>query len=297
MSEQQLKILSVNTGKRREMLTALLQLTFADILLIQEPAWSAIIPERSDMDPEGKSRYGEVCHPKWTALAPLPPYHPAFKGPHVMIYCRTEVLSTLSIAIVPSFNTYHSLMIDLAGEAFSLRVLNFYHHVDSHHHQLDSLLHTSITGEIPTLVAGDFNTASPLWSLAHTRPSAWSHMLEDWFEEQNLLIINPDLSPTWRNLECTQNSVIDLMLVNSAKLAIADHLASCAVAFEWSYGSDHAALLYSCPLIQAHSPPTRLPGWKVDPLMKDNWCETMGKIRMPVITTKEDLHEATEHLM
>ena len=55
MSEQQLKILSVNMGKRCETLTALLQLTFADILLIQEPAWSAIIPERSDMDPEGKS--------------------------------------------------------------------------------------------------------------------------------------------------------------------------------------------------------------------------------------------------
>ena len=59
----------------------------------------------------------------------------------------------------------------------------------------------------------------------------------------------------------------------------------------------HAALLYSCPLIQAHSPPTRLPGWKVDPLMKDNRYETMGKICTPVITTKEDLHEATEHLM
>ena len=31
--------------------------------------------------------------------------------------------------------------------------------------------------------------------------------------------------------------------------------------------------------------------------MKDNRYETMGKICTPVITTKEDLHEATEHLM
>jgi hypothetical protein len=68
-------ILSVNVNKQRPAMESILELTTANILLIQEPPWGRLVPTVSDSDPDGVVRKGTSRHTAWECLLP-PSFHP-----------------------------------------------------------------------------------------------------------------------------------------------------------------------------------------------------------------------------
>ncbi|KAI0284438.1 hypothetical protein BC826DRAFT_1109745 [Russula brevipes] len=83
--------------------------------------------------------------------------------------------------------------------------------------RLSSLTALAHNSKLPAVVAGDFNTHSPLWS---TRPllgeratvSAWAHRVEDWMDAQGLSLLSPPEVPTRRGEHGQRDTVIDLVL-------------------------------------------------------------------------------------
>ena len=274
-------MVSVNLGKCHAALLSLLSTSSADCLLIQEPPWTISTPLHSDSDPTGTPRYQALHHPGWSFLAPPPPYVALNHGPHVMIYwCRSL---PFSFTLAPTIQTYFLMGVDIMAPGFSLRLFNFYHHVPRQGHNLRQLLDLDVPSSSPCLVAGNFNSHSHVWSLPHSPASPWAQELESWFLEQDLMIINPPLSPTWHNANETHFSVIDLMVVNSAELAHWPIQSSCDVSFPDASDSDHAALSLCLPLLST-PPPLPIPpvsGWHVNPLFRDRWVELFREFSFP----------------
>jgi hypothetical protein len=61
------------------------------------------------------------------------------------------------------------------------------------------------------------------------------------------------------------------MLGNAGFFAVPSFPAECAVSFDESIGSDHAALIVEIPLIWDAPPPPPIVGWKVDSAMENMW--------------------------
>ena len=89
--------------------------------------------------------------------------------------------------------------------------------------------------------------------------SPWAQELEEWFLLQDLVIVNPPLTPMWCNATETQLSTIDLMVVNSAEIAQWELQVSCDISFADAGDSDHAALLLILPFPLSVPPLPTLP--------------------------------------
>jgi hypothetical protein len=126
-------------------------------------------------------------------------------------------------------------------------VINFYHHVEQKQPCLDLLLDCHIPIEDATIICGNFNMHSSLWSPGDIRPSSWAPSLEDWLEDENLISLVPEGTITCaRGLN--KPSLIDLIFANPAFLEIASFPCECTVSFNLSLGSDHTSLLLPLPL-------------------------------------------------
>ena len=240
------RVMSVNLGKRHAALLSLLSTSSADCILVQEPLWTISPPLCSDSDPAGVPRYQALRHPAWSCLFPPPPYFALNHGPHVMIYWRSSL--PFSFTLASGSQLYFLMSVNILAPGFFLCVFNFYHHVPCRGHGLRQLLDLDIPPDVPCLIAGDFNSHSRVWSLPHTPASPWAQDLESWFLEQDLTLLNPLHSPTWWNAAETQSSTIDLMAVNSAELSRWAIQVSCDVSFPEAGDSDHAALSLLIPL-------------------------------------------------
>ena len=118
---------SVNLGKRHSALLSLLSTSMADCLLIQEPPWTILTTLHSDSNPVSISCHCALHHPAWSSLAPPPLYVANNHGPYVMIYWRCSLPFSFSLAPISQF--YFLLSIDILASNFSLKLVNFYHHV------------------------------------------------------------------------------------------------------------------------------------------------------------------------
>ena len=172
-------VMSVNLGKRHAALLSLLSTSTADCILIQEPPWTISTPLRSDSDPAGVSRYQPLRHPAWSCLFPPPPYVALNHGPHVIIYWCSSLPFSFCLAPMPQL--YFLMGVDVSAPGFSLRLVNFYHHVPRRGHGLRHLLALDLPTSSPCLLAGDFNSHSRVWSLPHSPASPWAQDLETWF--------------------------------------------------------------------------------------------------------------------
>src|SRR6267142_2780596 len=153
---------------------------------------------------------------------------------------------------------------------FTLHILNFYHHVVRHRPSLLPLLSFDMD-DTPTLLAGDFNTHSPLWSPPGVPPSRWHDQLEEWLDASGLVSTVPEGAITHR-APGTRPSLIDHIFVNQAFLSHPAFPVECAVSFEYVVGSDHAGLLLTVPTSHSPVPPPTPTGWKIDPLLRDAWA-------------------------
>src|SRR5712691_556796 len=79
-------------------------------------------------------------------------------------------------------------------------------------HTLQPLLDYKKDPSFPTILCGDFNTHCRLWSLPRATPSPWAARLEDWFDDNNFLVMNPPGIPTWHSQQDHFPSVLDLVL-------------------------------------------------------------------------------------
>jgi len=158
------------------------------------------------------------------------------------------------------------MILDISFEQETLRIVNIYHRIpiDRDGHKLLHLLSSSLDPFIPTLLLGDFNTHSHIWSLPTATISPWAAELMDWFDNQGLELLNPPRTAMWRShQDRVHPSVLDLALINEAAV-ISGQISPLSISFEDSVSSDHAALSlfwYPAEAI-AIAPPPELTGYQ-----------------------------------
>ena len=245
-------------------MVALLQTSTADILIIQEPWIGTIQIGQSDSDPSGLEIPGATNNNMWEC------YLPSFTDPstvRVTVYIKTDFACTFAITNILShpISTPESMILDISFEQELLRIVNVYHRTpaDRDSHNLLHLLSSSLDPLVPTLLLGDFNTHSHIWSLPSATTSPWATELIDWFDNQGLELLNPPCIVTWRSYQDgVHPSVLDLALINEAA-AISGQISPLSISFMASVSSDHAALsLFWFPAESiAISPPPELTGY------------------------------------
>ena len=170
MSVTAIKIAAVNVYCRSNILYAILQTSDSHILLVQEPWFHHIQTACSDLDPAGISVNGVTLNRKWEIF--LPPHSPPNVCKVVAYICSDPVHSATIVN-----NTSHpiaspsSMVLDLHYDEEFFRLVNIYHCVLKRGHALHHITSSSLDPLIPTMVFGDFNTHSHLWSIPNTTPS------------------------------------------------------------------------------------------------------------------------------
>jgi hypothetical protein len=192
---KQLTILSINVNRSLVTLTALLETSTADILMTQEPYWGPLVPRQSDVDPDSTKVTGTVNHKGWEV------YHPTITDdnyPWVATFMRKEVVRSLHISTSPLLDAYYcvGITLSLPSPLPTLTLLNFYHHVSSQTPLLHALTHTTIPCDAATLICGNFNMHSTLWSPGNLHPSPWAEALEKWIDDESLVSLGPDSTIT-----------------------------------------------------------------------------------------------------
>ena len=231
-------------------------------------------------------------------------YLPSFTDPdsvRVAVYVRYDLARTFAITnqISHPASSLESMVLDFAFEDETLRIVNVYHrtHNDSHHNLLH-LFTSHFDPLIPTILIGDFNTHSHIWSFPHSTVSLWATELVDWFDDQGLELLNPPRVATWSSGRADQRpSVLDLALINEAA-AISGQISPLTISQRDSVTSDHAALsLFWYPAESiAMAPPPELSGYAVDDLLIKSWTKAFGPLNPPPISDIPSLIAAAASL-
>ena len=301
MSEHPLQIMSVNVNKQSFLTHSLLQTCTADILLIQEPWIGTVQTARSDTDPLGTAVLGPTHNNMWDLF--LPSYTDQ-TNVRVAVFVKTDIARTFKVVNHKShpIATVDCMVVDFSFEDDDfLRIINIYHRVPNERPLRHNLLHlfsSSLDPLLPTLLIGDFNTHSHIWSFPYSTISPWANELVDWFDDQGLELLNPPRVPTWESGRDDRHpSVLDLALINEAA-AISGQITDTRVSFSESITSDHAALcLLWCPSesIALHPPPS-LTGFSVDEDLKDDWIKSFSCLPSPLISDIPSLDRAAASL-
>ena len=299
MPERPIQIMSININRQSPLTHSLLQTTTADIILIQEPWIGTVKTSRSDTDPLGTAIPGTTNNNMWECFLP------SFTDPTtvcVAAYVRLDLARTFSINNLTShpLSSLESMVLDFAFEEELLCIVNIYHRVPNERsrHNLLHLFSSELDPLIPTLLMGDFNTHSHIWSFPYATISPWASDLVDWFDDQGLELLNPPSIATWKSCQDgRRDSVLDLALINEA-VAISGQISPLRISFEESISSDHAALLllwYPAESI-AIAPPPELSGYAIDELLKASWVKLFGPLPSPDITDVDSLNLAAQRL-
>ena len=190
------------------------------------------------------------------------------------------------------------MIVDLSFNDDVLRLVNVYHCVPERGHDLSHILSLELDPVVPTLVAGDFNTHGPEWSLPGASMSPWAQALEEWFEASELSLCNPHGVATWLGREDQCPSVLDLALLNTpAKLS--NQFSDISVSFDLSLGLDHAALTVLWTPMHALPPlpPSTLPGFAIEDELKETWSKAFAAIPDPIISSPASLAIAADRLL
>jgi hypothetical protein len=156
-----INILFVNMHHHNAASHSLLNInTKADIIMVQEPWYDRISMTCSDLDPEGVDILGGIANPKWDCIYPKTNHGERCK---VMAYCCISstyfnVTNCLDLA-----SCHHILTLDIHLGSSEFHAINVYHDMD-HHTSLNNILNIEMDPHIPTIIGGDFNTHSWMWS-------------------------------------------------------------------------------------------------------------------------------------
>jgi hypothetical protein len=226
-----------------------------DIIMVQEPWYDRIGTTHSDTNPEGVDSLGRVANPKWDSLYPKTNCSERCK---VMAYhCITSMHFNVTNCLDLS-SCHHILTLDIHLRLSSFWAINVYHNSDFCM-SLTNILNIKMDPQTPTIIGGDFNTHSWMWSPPNIRPSPWADKLEDWAVSQNLALTSPPGVLMCRGEGNQRDTTINLTWCNTA--AILDNtFQDTTIDFSASIGSDHAGLwmAYQHVLESAIAPPSQL---------------------------------------
>jgi hypothetical protein len=256
-----------------------------EILLIQEPWFNMVATLCSDTNPVGVTQLGIAMHPEWDA------HLPKHKNGQI---CKAVAYTKKSLGcshIVENILNHplanpNSIILNVKedGEVLA-RLMNTYYAVPPNGHNLQYLLDHDPNDQVPTIITGDLNTHSRLWSIEGRTPSPWAATLEDWLECNDFLLLNPDRTPTWDSgRDDTQPLVIDVVLANLVA-RFSNQIGEVSISWSESLASDHAALLFtlypsdSLALIPAPAPN----GYKAEPENRESWVEAFAMSLPPCL--------------
>jgi len=179
---------------------ALLQTTTADVILIQEPWIGTVNMAWSDFNPLGTAIPGATNNNMWEVFLP------SFTDPkevRVAAYVKYNLVCTFSVVnnLSHPLSTLESMVLDFSFEDKSLCIVNIYHCVptEPRQHSLFHILSHELDPLLPTLLVGDFNTHSHIWSFPYSTVSPWASDLVDWFDNQGLELLNPPCVAMWES--------------------------------------------------------------------------------------------------
>ena len=231
---------------------------------------------------------------------------PSFSDPddvRIAAFVKFDIARTFSINNLTShpLASVDSMILDFAFEEEILRIINVYHHIPNSSPSRHNLLHlfsSHIDPFIPTLLLGDFNTHSHIWSFPYSTISPWASELVDWFDDQGLELLNPPCVATWESgRDDWHPSVLNLALINEAAV-ISRQISDLQISFDESISSDHAALCllwYPAEAI-ALAPPPELSGFIVDELLRDSWTKIFSLCPSTPISDAASLDLAAQQL-
>ena len=119
---------------------------------------------QSDTDPMGTAIFGATNNNMWVC------YLPSFTDAdlvRVAIFVKHDLAHTFSLVnhVTHPLASVESMVMDFTFEDEILRIVNVYHRTHGcPHHNLLHLFSSELDPLIPTLLMGDFNTHSPVWS-------------------------------------------------------------------------------------------------------------------------------------
>jgi len=180
-------------------------------------------------------------------------------------------------------------------------IINFYHDVQDNS-SLQALLTLEIDTIIPTMVIGNFNTHSPMWSPLDTLHSHWAGHIEEWATTNLLTLANNPGEITRKGANHERDSTIDLAWFNEAAIQAAT-FSGLEIDWEGNLGSDHAMLqLLGCPHSNAATRPSKAdPSFVIDLEKKAEWIHTFlndsTPTPLPADPTAIDVEKAAEHLV
>jgi len=299
MPERPIQIMLVNMNRQSPLTHSLLQTCTADIILIQELWIGTVTTARSDSDPLGTAIPGATNNTMWECFLP------SFTDPkqvRVAAYVKFDLARTFSIHnnLSHPLSTLESMVLDFSFKDETLRIVNVYHRIPDElsHHNLLHLLSSELDPLLPTLLLGDFNTHSHIWSFPYSTISPWATDLIDWFDNQGLELLNPPCVAMWESgCDDRHPSVLDLALINEAA-AISRQISDLHISFQESISLDHAALCllwYPAESI-AITPPPSLSGYAVDDLLIDSWLKIFGPLPSIDISDIPSLDRAASQL-
>lgn len=155
-----------------------------DILFVQELWYGHIGNLRADGEREGKEVYGGAGHPSWNLFYPHTTDSQRAKVmTYICIHDRDRIFKKnylrgtvrLDLCAHPCV-----LITDIALNGAFWRTINFYNDVNDPS-AINTLLSLDLDPTIHTILVGDFNAHSPLWS-----PKDWNthstnaRRIEDW---------------------------------------------------------------------------------------------------------------------
>jgi hypothetical protein len=244
-------------------------------VLLQEPWFGPISTARSDLDPDGNPVKGLVISPSLWDTHP-PKHDPTIDVPKVTTYTcvanchECVILNDLS----HSAASPHLQILTLTVSDESFVLVNFYHYVIDNAPNLSRLFALDVPLLTPMLIAGDFNTHSPLWSLDDTLTCPWAGEVEDWMEDTRLSLLSPPHVHTRTGEHNQKDTVLDLVLWNlNAAWSDQFRFSFSQVSFLLSLGSDHATMVFSWApsLFLPPDPSNVTPHWQVLDSLEDVW--------------------------
>ena len=246
VTTQPIKIVQLNAQRKKHLTIQLLNdpPTNADIIIMQEPAWSFI-----GHDPLGNVIEGPVALKGWSTILPVTSLNTNSPRPRTLTYfrprldlsitLRSDILEDRDIQILEISQTEQpsTLVINVYNDSprgdqcvlYKLR--NIFNSLPNH----------------PTLITGDFNLHHPSWSRDDRalEQDQLATSVADWLAEENYSLLNKRGEITHLARHAGERpSVIDLSFANQ-EATNRDTFKYWAVDPSLSFDSDHNAITFT----------------------------------------------------
>jgi hypothetical protein len=209
MSERPIRVKMINVQLSNECVSTLLQTDDNfDILMIQEPWMGTVATLCSDTNPEGEIQLGLPYNNKWETHLPR---HTTGQICKAITYTRKTLERCFLIRnqLTHPLSNPCSVVVDVVegdeGDVL-VRLVNTYNPpLRPRQNPTDPSPQTSVLkyltdhdldDNIPTVIAGDFNTYAERWSIPPATYSSWANRLCDWIDAHGFSLLNPELMPT-----------------------------------------------------------------------------------------------------